>query len=330
MDDTVRSFFQRYRKRLMLQWVAGMAGERRELRNSENLSGHSLVGYLSVIHPSRLQLLGKMEFNYLDGLSADARQMLLSRLCESQPAAIIVAEGHAVPDDLLSCCEQNQTPLLASSLLSAKLLDNLRHFLGDDLAEKTVLHGVLLEVNGMGVLLTGESSVGKSELALELVTRHHRLIADDAPEFSRVGPDTVRGDCPELLRDFLEVRGLGILNIRAMYGDSAIKFSKDLRLGVHLERLTPDDLHQLDRLQGSYRTRNILGIEIPEVTLPVASGRNLAVLVEAAVRDQILLRKGYNAGEAFSQRQRELIEAQDLPTQVNNDQTNNDQTNNDS
>ena len=156
--------------------------------------------------------------------------------------------------------------------------------------------------------ITGDSGVGKSELALELLTRGHRLIADDAPEFSHVGPDIVRGRCPEALRDFLEVRGLGILNVRAMYGDSAIKLSKDLRLVIHLKRLASEDLQQLDRLQGIYRTHTILDVDVLEVTLPVAPGRNLAVLVEAAVRDHILVRKGYNASEAFIKRQRELIQ----------------------
>ena len=311
MNDavTVNVLFQRYQQRLDLQWLAGRGGERHTLGRIDDATGRSLIGYLNIIHPNRLQLLGPMEFEYLDALDIPSRQKLISQLCEGQPAAVFVAEALSIPDDLQTACEQSQTPLLRSSLGSAKLLNCLRHYLDGELAEKTVLHGVLLEVHGMGVLLTGESSVGKSELALELITRNHRLIADDAPEFSRVGPDTVRGRCPEALRDFLEVRGLGILNIRAMYGDSAIKLSKDLRLVVHLERFAPENFQQLDRLRGSYRKRLVLDIEIPEVTLPVASGRNLAVLVEAAVRDQILLRKGYNAAEALSQRQRELIQA---------------------
>ena len=167
----------------------------------------------------------------------------------------------------------------------------------------------------MGVLILGDAASGKSELALELVSRGNRLVADDAPEFARIAPDTISGTCPALLREFLEVRGLGILNIRSMFGDSAIKRSKDLRLVVHLQRLANQELQQFDRLQGTYRTHTILDIEIPEVTLPVASGRNLAVLVEAAVRDQILLRKGYNASEAFIKRQRKLIQ-QDAPPET--------------
>lgn len=312
MDDsaTARILFQRYQQRLDLQWLAGREGGQRPLGHGDDDASHSLIGYLNVIHPSRLQLLGPLELDYLNSIDADSRRQLLKQLCASQPAAVIIADTQSAPDDVRECCEQTQTPLFLSGLHSSKLLNCLRHYLDDELAEKTVIHGVFMEVHGMGVLLTGESSVGKSELALELITRKHRLIADDAPEFSRVGPDTIRGRCPEVLRDFLEVRGLGILNVRAMYGDSAIKMSKDLRLVVRLQRLAESDLQQLDRLKGSYRERTILDIEIPEVMLPVASGRNLAVLVEAAVRDHILLRKGYNASEAFSQRQRELMQSQ--------------------
>jgi len=307
---TVNILFQRYHQQLDLQWLAGRGGEQRVLGQIDGTSDHSLIGYLNVIHPNRLQLLGPAEFEYLDGLDASAYQDLIEQLCESKPAAVIVSDNQPVSAKLQECCEKTQTPLLLSGLSGSKIKSCLRHYLDDELAEKVVVHGVLLEVHSMGVLLTGESGVGKSELALELITRNHRLIADDVPEFSRVGPDTLRGRSPEILRDFLEVRGLGILNIRAMYGDSAVKLSKDLSLIIHLQRLTAEDLQQVDRIQRSCRQRRILGIEIPEVTLPLALGRNLAVLVEAAVRDHILLRKGYNAGEAFSERQRELIQAQ--------------------
>ncbi len=177
-------------------------------------------------------------------------------------------------------------------------------------SEKTVIHGVFLDVHGLGVLLTGDSGVGKSELALELITRSHCLIADDAIEFSQEGSDTVCGICPDALRDFLEVRGLGILDIRAMYGDGVIKDRKDLHLIVHLERMAPEKIQQVDRLKGCYGKKHILDIEIPVVTLPVASGRNLAVLVEAAVRHHILLRKGYNASDAFINRQQQILHQQ--------------------
>ncbi len=181
---------------------------------------------------------------------------------------------------------------------------------GDKHPEKNVIHGVFLEVSGLGVLLTGDSGIGKSELAMELVTRGHCLIADDAIEFSRQGPDEVRGTCPETLRDFLEVRGLGILNIRAMYGDHAIKSSKNLHLIIHLERMTAEDMRQVNRIEGSSGLTKILDVEIPTVSLPVTPGRNLAVLVEAAARHHILLRKGYNASESFINRQQEALHQQ--------------------
>ena len=307
---TVHSLMLRYQQRLALSWTAGQQGKDRPLALRDDTRGKSLVGHLNVIHPNRIQIIGQLELDYLNNLSPAKRQLLIQECCENRPAIIILAEGIQAPEDIRNQAETTRTPLLSSNLNSVKLINTLRHYLGSELAEKAIIHGVFLEVNGMGVLLTGESSVGKSELALELVTRNHRLIADDAPEFSRVGPDTIRGSCPEALRDFLEVRGLGVLNIRAMFGDSAIKLSKDLGLVVHLQRMAAEDMQQVDRLKGCYRKRTILDTEIPEVTLPVALGRNLAVLVEAAVRDHILLRKGYNASEAFINRQREIIQRQ--------------------
>ena len=166
-----------------------------------------------------------------------------------------------------------------------------------------------MEVHGIGVLLSGDSGIGKSELALELINRGHRLIADDAPEFSRTAPDTVRGSCPEALRDFLEVRGLGILNIREMYGDSAIKPSKNLRLIVCLTLLDNVQDYNFDRLEGSYRNIGFMDVEIPEVMIPVAPGRSLAVLVEAAARQHIQLLSGYNATQDFILKQQRLIDA---------------------
>ena len=309
MDNSVNvdTLFSRYKDQLSLQWITGQNGKNRSLSLSGKNSGQSLVGYLNTIHPNKLQIMGNSEMEYLNNLEAGKRRDVLSHLISQHPAAIIITDRIIPPEDLINVAEQSQTPLLTSDLTSTKLINNLRHFIDGELSEKIVIHGVLLEVHGLGVLLTGESAIGKSELALELITRNHRLIADDAPEFSRAGPETIRGSCPDALRDFMEVRGLGILNIRSMYGDSAIKFSKDLRLIIHLQIMEPEDMSQVDRLRGSYGTRTILDVDIPTVTLPVASGRNLAVLVEAAVKHHILLRKGYNSSEEFITKQQKLI-----------------------
>jgi len=162
-------------------------------------------------------------------------------------------------------------------------------------------------VLGMGVLLTGDPSVGKSELALDLITRGSRLVADDAPEFTRIAPDIISGTCPPLLRDFLEVRGLGILNIRAMFGDSSIKGTKYLRLIVNLKRMSAEQISGMDRLSGAHTNRDVLGVPMPQVTVPVASGRNLAVLVESAVRNHLLRLKGYDATQVLIERQQQAI-----------------------
>lgn len=169
-------------------------------------------------------------------------------------------------------------------------------------------HGVFLDVLGLGVLLTGASGIGKSELALGLINRGHRLIADDAVEFKRLDNETLMGSCPPLLQDFLEVRGLGIINIRVMYGDNAIKQHKRLQLIVHVALFSTDELAQMDRLQGMYRQQTILGVSVPEVTIPLAPGRNIAVLIETAVRNQVLKQHGYQATEEFIARQQQMFD----------------------
>ena len=169
-----------------------------------------------------------------------------------------------------------------------------------------------MEVMGLGVLLTGPSGVGKSELALELLSRGHRLVADDAPEFRRTAPDTVHGSCPPMLTDFIEVRGLGILNVRAMYGNNAVMPHKRLHLIIHLQPLTENgNVPAFDRLDTNQRHRAILEVDIPEVILPVAAGRDLAVIIEAAVRNHVLYLNGYNAAEDFIERQQQYIDNKD-------------------
>ncbi len=174
--------------------------------------------------------------------------------------------------------------------------------------DSLTMHGVFLDVLGVGVLLIGASGIGKSEVGLSLINRGHRLIADDAVLFHLSGTQTLMGSCPELLQDFLEVRGLGILNIRVMFGDTAIKESKRLQLVVKLVAMNDAELQQIDRLYGIYRTRVILNVPIPEVTIPVAPGRNVSILVEGAVRNQVLKNTGYDASQEFINRQNQVME----------------------
>jgi len=294
-------------ERMDLVWVAGKAGASRPLATPSE-ADLNVVGPLNFIHPNRVQLIGTTEIAYLNGLNDAARQDSIQRLFNAHPLAVVLTEGTQAPEDLIQAADLSATPLLATHTPAPKALETLQYYLYQFVAERTTIHGVLMEVLGMGVLFTGEPGVGKSEVALELITRGHRLIADDAPEFARVAPDTINGTCPPMLRDFLEVRGLGLLNIRALFGESAIKRNKYLRLIINLQRMGRlDNVGELDRLTGSYSTRHVLGLDVPRVTVPVAPGRNIAVLIETAVRNHMLRLKGYDAGEDFIERQRQEI-----------------------
>ncbi len=305
---TTLDLFEAMSERLSLEWVAGRSGEQRSLRGDfPGASGQALVGPLNCIHPNRIQVIGHAEQVYLSGLVDRELGGFMDKLLCGEPAALVVADA-IDPDPLIAeHAEHSQTPLLASPLPDQELINELQYFLTHVLADRTILHGVYMEVLGMGVLVTGDAAVGKSELALELIARGHRLVADDAPSFSRIAPDIVEGSCPDVLREFLEVRGLGVLNVRAMFGDTAIKDKKYLRLIVHLARLSEQELGRLDRLSGINATRTVLGLEIPEVLIPVAPGRSMAILVETAVRNHILRLKGYDASADLIERQRRSL-----------------------
>jgi HPr kinase/phosphorylase len=277
----VRDLFDALHERLHLSWVAGRAGADRTLLAGKSDPNTGIIaGPLNYIHPNRVQVIGPAEDAYLNGLNPANREGALRQLFADEPALIVLVHGIIGAPGLVELADKAAVALMRSPLPDNQVLDNLQYYASLFLSEKTTLHGVFLEVLGMGVLLTGDPAVGKSELALDLITRGNRLVADDAPEFTRIAPDIVSGTCPPLLREFLEVRGLGILNIRAMFGDSSIKRTKYLRLIVHLKRMSSEQISSMDRLSGAYANRDVLGVSIPQVTVPVAPGRNLAVLVE--------------------------------------------------
>lgn len=304
----ISDLFEALRERLDLEWIAGNSGaDNPLLTDSTDASTGIIVGPLNYIHPNRIQVIGPAEDSYLEGLGPDARRHALQQLFADQPAAVVLVNDIDGPAELPDLADQASVALLRSPLADNQVLDNLQYYASLFLSEKTTLHGVFLEVLGMGVLLTGDPAVGKSELALDLITRGSRLVADDAPEFTRIAPDIISGTCPPLLREFLEVRGLGILNIRAMFGDSSIKRTKYLRLIVHLKRMSADQISSMDRLSGAHTIRDVLGVSISQVTVPVAPGRNLSVLVESAVRNHLLRLKGYDATEVLIERQQQAI-----------------------
>jgi HPr kinase/phosphorylase len=306
---TVKDIVQRVGKRLQLCSLTGACGQDNlVLGDFPNAAQQALVGPLNCIHPNRIQVIGKAELLYLEGLSVNAHQKTLEKLFQDRPAVILFADNCHVEEAFLEQAKHTNTPVLISPLDDTELVASLHYLLAQALAKRTTIHGVLIEVLGMGVLLTGESGVGKSELTLALIGLGHRLVADDAPEFMQVAPDVINGSCPVLLRDFLEIRGLGILNVRAMFGDSAVRYKKDLHLIIHLQRMNDEELASMDRLLGTETVFAIQGVEVPRITLPVTPGRNLAVLVEAAVRNHSLRLRGYDATSDFVERQAQLIE----------------------
>jgi HPr kinase/phosphorylase len=304
---TARELFEKVGARLSLRWAAGQRGESRAIVPAEKQSRRpSLAGYLNIIYPNKIQIIGTEELAWLDGVDSRQRWEMIEKIMGFNPTALIVTKDQAVPADLRDAANESGTPIWQSSQRGHELLTYLQYHLARMLARRVTLHGVLMEVYSIGVLITGESGSGKSELALELITRGHRLVADDAPEFTQIAPDVIDGSCPEILQDLLEVRGLGILNVREMFGHTAVKPSKYLRLIVHLQitpRSQPIEQGGLERIYGDNSYRDVLDTKIPQTTIPVAPGRNLAVLVEAAVRNHVLKTKGIDPAQTFLDRQ---------------------------
>ena len=291
-----------------------MSGEPRLLEAVHTVARRpSLAGYLNTIYPNKVQILGTEELAWLDALDSRLRWEIIERLMQYRPLAMVISKDQRCPDDLRDAAEESNTPLWGSPRRGHELLNHLQYHLARTLAPRVTLHGVFMEIYSIGVLITGDSGSGKSELALELVTRGHRLVADDAPEFTQIAPDVLDGTCPELLQDLLEVRGLGVLNIRDMFGDTAVKRNKYLRLVVHLTKPTAESAPApapggMERLTGDSGSRRVLDLDVPTITIPVMAGRNLAVLTEAAARVHILRAKGVDPAAAFMARHSHFLE----------------------
>lgn len=309
---SVRHLYQDNRDKLRLAWAAGAAGADNRIGVEADKPVLALVGHLNFIHPNQVQVLGVAEVDYLARMESGDLTYNFEQLFELPMSLVIVANDLDVPQILRDYCHTNNVPLLTSSLESPYLMDVLRIYLQRTLAVSTIKHGVFLDVFEIGVLLTGQSGLGKSELALELISRGHSLIADDAVELHRTGPELLEGRCPPMLRDFLEVRGLGILNIRHIFGETSIRPKKSLNLIINLVPADDDDMKQLDRLSIRSETETILNVNVRSVTLPVAAGRNLAVLVEAAVRNYILQLRGKDSTREFLERHQNIMKEQGM------------------
>jgi HPr kinase/phosphorylase len=316
MKPTVVSadvLFEAFRNRLNWQWVAGLgASERRfdEVAVRAARSGADLVGYLNYIHPYRVQILGEREISYITGgVDADAQRGMsrIARIVTLQPPVIVLADGQSAPAALISMCEEAQIPLFATGDSSAFVIDVLRAYLSKHFADRVSMHGVFMDILGLGVLITGESGLGKSELGLELISRGNGLVADDAVDLYRINQATIEGRCPELLQNLLEVRGIGLLDIRAIFGETAVRRKMRLKLIVHLVRKETLE-RDYERMPHEPLTQDIIGIPVRKVVIQVVAGRNIAVLVEAAVRNTILQLRGIDTYQDFLERHRQAME----------------------
>ncbi len=292
-------------EKLLLNWTIGQRVERKiEIKGSNNY-GADLVGHINIIHPERLQVIGQAEHEWATHIGEKRFGHMFNDLLAAQPPAIIVADGLAPLSEVVEACTRTETPVILSPKPCSAVIDLLRIYLSARLADTLSLHGVFMDVLGMGVLITGDSGVGKSELALELISRGHGLVADDVVEVARIAPTTIEGRCPGMLRDFLEVRGLGLLNIRTIFGETASRRKMKLKLIVHLQKTAA--AADAPRLPLDAQMQEVLGVPIRKVVIPVAAGRNLAVLLEAAVRNTILQLRGIDSMQDFMDRQERMM-----------------------
>lgn len=302
---SIRELFDDNLNALRLAWVAGQSGADR-LIVGDAVSAADQIGHLNLIHPGRIQVFGQQELAYMARISENSRIMQTRELVAGKPPAFIVAHSLETPPFIVDVCNEHGIPLISTPQPPAQVIDYLRVYLSKKLATRVTMHGVFMDVLGVGVLITGESGLGKSELGLELISRDHGLVADDAVEFSRIAPNMIEGRCPPLLQNLLEVRGLGLLDIRAIFGETAVRRKMRLKLIVHLVRRKTLE-ENYERLPLNQQHEEVLGLPIRKVVIPVEAGRNIAVLLEAAVRNTILQLRGIDTLAEFMERQQRAM-----------------------
>jgi HPr kinase/phosphorylase len=274
-----------------------------------NRPGLEMAGYFNYYPVDRAQMLGRTELAFLETLTTEERRDRMERLCHEETPCIIITRGLDTPFELIEIANERSFPVLRSSVATTILLSRITNFLEKKLAPSATIHGVLVDVYGVGMLITGGSGIGKSETALELVKRGHRLIADDAVDIRQTSDNNLFGTAPDLIRHLLEIRGLGILNVMTLFGAGAVRNQTGISLVVKLENWQQDK--QYDRLGLDEETTKIIETEVPLLTVPVRPGRNLAVILEVAAMNFRLKRMGYNAALQFTNKLTEAISEED-------------------
>ena len=307
---SAEALFEEHREALHWEWVAGHAHPERRFDEAAVRDARSpadLIGYLNYIHPYRVQIVGRREVAYLSDKGEDVIARRVARIVTLEPPMIIVADGQAPPNRLVAMCDRAEIPLFVTAESAGHVIDVVRAYLSQLFAERTTRHGVFMDILGLGVLLTGESGLGKSELGLELISRGHGLVADDAVDLYRISQTGLEGRCPELLLNLLEVRGIGLLDIKAIFGETAVRRKMRLKLLVHLVRKETME-REFERLPYEPLFEDILGVAVRKVVIAVDAGRNLAVLVEAAVRNTVLQLRGIDTYAEFVRRHQNAMD----------------------
>lgn len=272
-----------------------------------NRPGLQFSGFFDFFASDRIQIIGKVEMTYLECLPSDLREQRLEQFFEYNFPCTIVTRNMEIPEYMLAAAKKYKKPLLRSFMVTTSLIHKLIIYIDSVLAPTTTRHGVLVDVYGVGVLLMGESGIGKSETALELIKRGHRLVADDAVDIKRVAENRLIGESPPLIRHFMEIRGVGIIDIKAMYGVGAVINNKPLELVIFME--VWDNKKEYDRLGLTQEYAEILGVKLPKIVIPVKPGRNLAIIVEVAARSWRLKNMGYFAAQELNDRLNNMINA---------------------
>lgn len=293
-------------RHFQLEIVAGEDGLNRLITVDDLYRpGLEMAGYFQYHPTERIQILGRTEISFVNTLTSEERRERMRKICLDETPCIIISRGLEAPEDLIEFSNEHQVPVLRSNIATTILSSRITGFLEQKLAPTATIHGVLVDVYGVGMLITGGSGIGKSETALELVKRGHRLVADDAVEILQTSDGILTGTAPELIRHLLEIRGLGIINVMTLFGAGAVRTQKRIGLVIRLENWQPDK--QYDRLGLDEETTKIIETNIPLVTIPVRPGRNLAVIIEVAAMNFRLKRMGYNAALQFTNKLTETI-----------------------
>lgn len=304
---TVRDFYEKNLERLRLSSANGFElGDRLIPEKNLHRPGLALAGYVELFTYNRVQVFGNTEINYLASLPADARQAAFLRLFDFEIPCIVVTNGNGLDDELLDIATRHEVPVLYSRLETTKAIYFMSDFLDDQFSPRVVIHGAFIDVYGVGILFTGRSGIGKSEIALDLVERGHRLVADDVVVVTRKGEGILMGSGTDLVKHFMEIRGLGLIDIRAIFGIRAIRFQKRLEVVIQLEEWDGD--HEYERVGLDTNEASVIGVNIPHVRLPIFPGKNVTVITEVIALDYLLKHYGYDAAKQFSNKLKRRLE----------------------